>query len=555
MNFRCPLTPSRMLLVLALLSFGCGGGGGAGNNILVFAFGPPPILTAAEVLVVVQRAAESIDDPELKIAVTDRMGRLLALWSRDPLPADRDLNRTLAIARTSALMSSAQGPITSRTLEYLSQFHFPPVFGALAPLPPPPAPAVDERPPQREVLGIAGTPQGPLWHIFATNRGAPLAGPGLTVAETGEETLFNAPLDPAFGVPPATRVDGTAPGPGLAYIPGSLALYKDGRVVGSIGCLSSDFEASEFAAISGARGAGTPADPDFFFPAIPEGAIYLMGILLPYVGGLDRPAGTAPGVFAGPFVVDPADPGPAAALALGDIERDPYGDLIGPRADPLGAFSLADVIQIRDQAIDQANRTRAAIRLPLGSATKMVICITNRDGLILSLFRMDDAPVFSIDVSVAKARNAIYFSSKDVDPLDQIPGVPPGTAITARTLGFVTQPFYPPGIASSPVPGPLFESLAIFNQDPAQFNRQGRAAFRPGLQNGVVLFPGSTPLYDAKGDLIGGLGVSGDGVEQDDLVTAMASLGFEAPPEIRADQFFFNGVRLPYYKFPQNPGN
>jgi hypothetical protein len=54
---------------------------------------------------------------------------------------------------------------------------------------------------------------------------------------------------------------------------------------------------------------------------------------------------------------------------------------------------------------------------------------------------------------------------------------------------------------------------------------------------------------------VGGLGVSGDGVEQDDLVTAFAAGGFEPPEAIRADQFFFNGVRLPYYKFPQNPGN
>jgi uncharacterized protein GlcG (DUF336 family) len=414
---------------------------------------------------------------------------------------------------------------------------------------------LDERPPQRLVTGVAGTPQGPLWQIFSSNRGAPIAGAGLTTAETGEETLFNAPFDPAVGVPPPTRVDGSAPGPGLAYIPGSIPLYKDGRVVGSIGCFSSDFEASEFAAIEGARGDGTPLNPNFFFPAIPEGAIFLGGILLPYVGNLTRPPGSFPGLFVGTFVVAPTDAGPASALALPPVERDPYGDLIGPRADPLGALTMADVIRIRDQGIDQANRTRAAIRLPFGSATKMVICVTNRDGLVLSLFRMDDAPVFSLDVCVAKARNAVYFSSTTVDPLDQIPGVPAGTAITARTLGFTTQPFFPPGIDSSGVLGPLILNVAILNQDPAQFNRQAHAPFRAGLQNGVVMFPGSTPLYDASGTLVGGLGVSGDGVEQDDLVTAFAAGGFEPPEAIRADQFFFNGVRLPYYKFPQNPGN
>jgi hypothetical protein len=52
---------------------------------------------------------------------------------------------------------------------------------------------------------------------------------------------------------------------------------------------------------------------------------------------------------------------------------------------------------------------------------------------------------------------------------------------------------------------------------------------------------------------VGGLGVSGDGVEQDDYVTAAGAQGFEAPPEIRADQVFVRGVRLPYWKFPRNP--
>ena len=53
--------------------------------------------------------------------------------------------------------------------------------------------------------------------------------------------------------------------------------------------------------------------------------------------------------------------------------------------------------------------------------------------------------------------------------------------------------------------------------------------------------------------MVGGLGVSGDGVEQDDYVTAAGTQGFEPPAEIRADQVFIRGVRLPYWKFPRNP--
>lgn len=55
--------------------------------------------------------------------------------------------------------------------------------------------------------------------------------------------------------------------------------------------------------------------------------------------------------------------------------------------------------------------------------------------------------------------------------------------------------------------------------------------------------------------LVGGIGVSGDGVdEQDDSVTAGAVKGFEPPQAIRVDNFSFSGVRHPYFKFPQIPG-
>jgi uncharacterized protein GlcG (DUF336 family) len=71
-------------------------------------------------------------------------------------------------------------------------------------------------------------------------------------------------------------------------------------------------------------------------------------------------------------------------------------------------------------------------------------------------------------------------------------------------------------------------------------------------QSGIVFFPGSAPLY-RNGVLVGGLGVSGDGVEQDDYVTAGGAQGYEPPASMRADQIILRGVRLPYWKFPRNP--
>ena len=149
-------------------------------------------------------------------------------------------------------------------------------------------------------------------------------------------------------------------------------------------------------------------------------------------------------------------------------------------------------------------------------------------------------------MAVAKARNVVYFSSPAADPND-LKGVPPGTAVTNRTIGFGAQSLFPSGINDSS-PGP-FRDLYLF--DVANPCTQGRQPTNPN-QSGIVFFPGSAPLYK-NGVMVGGLGVSGDGVEQDDYDTAAGVETFAAPPQIRADRIFIRGVRLPYFKFPRNP--
>ena len=64
--------------------------------------------------------------------------------------------------------------------------------------------------------------------------------------------------------------------------------------------------------------------------------------------------------------------------------------------------------------------------------------------------------------------------------------------------------------------------------------------------------PGSTPLY-VGGSLQGGFGVSGDGVDQDDVVTFAGQQGFAAPTALKADQVFYRAVRLPFQKFNRTP--
>ncbi|MEC9048145.1 MAG: heme-binding protein, partial [Planctomycetota bacterium] len=145
-----------------------------------------------------------------------------------------------------------------------------------------------------------------------------------------------------------------------------------------------------------------------------------------------------------------------------------------------------------------------------------------------------------------------------------------GVALTTRTLGFLSQPFYPPGIGGTfsqaqyiaelgnftpapgnTAPGPLY-NLALLNQLPQQASRWGNEVPDPGYQNGLTFFPGSVPLYK-NGQLVGALGVSGDGVEQNDLIAFEGGAGFEPPPELRIDNFEFDGVKLPYLKFPETP--
>lgn len=224
-----------------------------------------------------------------------------------------------------------------------------------------------------------------------------------------------------------------------------------------------------------------------------------------------------------------------------------------------------------DRAVVRANLTRAQIRLPLGSTTRMIIGVTDRTGRILAAFRMPDATMFSLDVAIAKARNAFYFSSAaGYDQLRQtlerggqgyrwepLPPAGKGWAITNRTLSFGGQPLFPPGIEtpgdrSSGRTGPWFD---LFVSDATAPCSRGDSP--DASPPGIVWFPGSAPLYRG-GELVGGVGVSGDGVEQDDYVTAAAAQGFEPPAELRVDQSFIStgrgeNVRLPYFKFPRNP--
>ncbi len=571
---------SRSLCVLVLvgavasvgLTLGSCSGGVSGTSVPVLpVFGDVLPLTPADVQLILDRAVASLDSPFLHVAVVDRTGEILGLASTISLSVSDEDNIAISLARTTAYFSNSQAPLSSRTVETLGTFHFPPTFSApfIASVVPTSSGLGGQTgasviAPQRTTTGIAGTPQGPLWQINSTNRGANIAS-----ADTTPATAFN----PGFAFRPSRNgnlntIFPAAPGPsfpspGITLLPGAVPLFKAGRLVGGVGVFirenaNSDpnVDAAEFAAIQGATGSGAFGDENFFFAIPPEGAITIVGILLPYVKQTTRPVGFGPGT-----------PTPFQTVVSGG-RVDPFGFLIGPRAARTGArgvdvvavpstvaLTQADVQLIINQVIVSSDITRAQVRLPLGSAAKVIATVVDTRGLILAHFRMEDTLCDAVDVVPAKARSTVYYCRAG-GPVgnDLWPGFPTGdprgVALTTRTLGFLSQPFYPPGIEGT-APGPLF-TQARFNQQLTQVDRWGDAPADPGYQNGLTYFPGSVPLYKG-GELVGALGVSGDGVEQNDLIAFEGGAGFEPPPELRIDNFTFNGVRLPYLKFPETP--
>jgi uncharacterized protein GlcG (DUF336 family) len=474
---------------------------GAIGNAAPQSFAP---LSSAEVDAIVKAAATSLIASNLTIAVVDRAGRPLAVFAQSGAPAS-DADRAVGVARTAAFFSHNMAPLSSRTVRFISGIHFPP--------------------------GVTNAPNAALYGIENTNRGCD----------------FNVTFNAGKAIPPAKSLSGGF-GPGIvtgkvqpddadstSVEAGGIPIYRAGKLVGGIGVVGdSDPQLNEFAAVTGAFAGFAPVPT---FPLPDPGNVFIDGIRLPFIdqkltdSGLERPDGTSPGTGLGTYVVPPVAGGCA-----------PNEYLVGPNG---GTLSAADVDGIVQRAITAAKKTRAAIRLPLNSYTRMVMAVADLDGTILAIYRMPDATVFSIDVAVAKAHNVIYFTTHP------LPGMPGGMAVTNRTIGFGAQPLFPPGIDSKVfhvAPGPFFP---IFLQDLANPCSQGAQPANPN-QNGIVFFPGSTPLYNGA-TLVGGLGVSGDGVEQDDYVTYLAAAQFLPNQKIWADRVKIGGVRMPMFKFPRHP--
>jgi hypothetical protein len=158
-------------------------------------------------------------------------------------------------------------------------------------------------------------------------------------------------------------------------------------------------------------------------------------------------------------------------------------------------------------------------------------------------------------------------------------------AFSNRSIGNIARPYFPDGELGRP-PGPLSRSIAEFNPFSTglqsaliEANVKAHAGFvlgaaaadvpqqcthTPRLANGLQIFPGSVPVYRGA-QLVGAIGVSGDGIDQDDMISflgtnnAAARLGGfgNADPAIRSDQIVLRasdqGVRLRWVGCPFAP--
>ncbi|HEX3356267.1 MAG TPA: heme-binding protein [Tepidisphaeraceae bacterium] len=242
-------------------------------------------------------------------------------------------------------------------------------------------------------------------------------------------------------------------------------------------------------------------------------------------------------------------------------------------------LSVKNVKQVINEAVAQALETRADIRQPIGVPMRVYVTVVDTQGNLLGAFQMQDATNFSFDVAVQKARTAAFFSDDT-------------HAFSTRTMGFISQQFFPAGINKGSQ-GPLYHIQNTLSLG-GNFGIANRSAMTPKgnevnpLRNGITIFPGGAPLYKS-GILVGAIGISGDGVDQDDIIAFDGAKKFQSSKAIRSDALpptkivnfltakvtalenLFNlndniatetldklaqglhGVQLPFQKFPRNP--
>jgi uncharacterized protein GlcG (DUF336 family) len=199
-------------------------------------------------------------------------------------------------------------------------------------------------------------------------------------------------------------------------------------------------------------------------------------------------------------------------------------------AEPKGGLTPGNVAAIVAKCQETAAATHSNLR---DGPTKMWCAVVNREGVLLFVSATDtggipsdpkgsDAWRGSIEIAIAKAYTAMAFSSNQ-------------QALDSRTVGLLARLDVPqlgaPNPGTNTGPAPLFGLGATNLYRPLTGTLADDAV---GLRHhGIVTFAGGQPVYDCQGGgLLGGVGVSGDEVDQDDTVAkgAVTEAGFCLQP-------------------------
>ncbi len=148
------------------------------------------------------------------------------------------------------------------------------------------------------------------------------------------------------------------------------------------------------------------------------------------------------------------------------------GPLTSSNAQPAAHAPVGEAkpLAVNDISLAQAHAAIVAAQAKATEInTKMDIAVVDAGGNLKAFARMDGAWLGSIDISIKKAKTSRMFD------------MPTGT------IGKLSQPG-----------GPLYQ-IEVSN-------------------GGLITFPGGVPIKDAKGQVIGAIGVSGSSVENDHTV-------------------------------------
>jgi uncharacterized protein GlcG (DUF336 family) len=578
-------------------------------------------LTAGDVQQVIAQGVAEAQARSLPatIAVVDRVGNVLAIFAmngsnqrlavpRGPDGSQHDLQGVdvpgavagaIAKAVTGAYLSSGGNAFSTRTASMIVQEHFPPsratrglesgpLFGVqFSQLP---CSDLAQRfngnvgtggfiGPKRSPLGLAADPGGfPLYKngVLVGGVGVMADGvygfdPEIQDVDKDSEEIIALAASSSFAAPEEIRAERIS-------VDGTLLRFSD-AVAGDLARQPS--AAPPFSSINGSAGALTSVR-----------------------GYYDASAGVIAGRAYG-SEASGLRPSTAAEFSNRDafvLSNGAGGNRYPVRAGTDGGLSAADVTALLEEAFAVMSSARAQIRRPLDSRAQVSISVVDTSGAVLGIVRSPDAPIFGIDVSLQKARTAAFFSSAqaaaqieasadaDVRGFIQASRTFFGDnsaftgqfAFAARSIGNISRPYFPDGELGRP-PGPFSRPVTQFNPfstglQSALIEGDVKAhvgfvlggadtpqtcTHTPRLANGIQIFPGGVPVYRGT-QLIGAIGVSGDGIDQDDMISFLGTHngglragGFgNADPARRADRIVVpvgEGVRLRYVSCPFAP--